>query len=114
MTQEVTERGHPYQIVHVRWQVIESNGVTGCTAAMNDKNRETYFIHGGNAYWGDERRTIAQKGEVQANIVVPDYRQSGTYTLASIATGDVSGNIGNVWFTPVEHALGTNEYTDSA
>ena len=107
LTQEVTERGHPYQIVHVRWQVIESNGVTGCTAAMNDKNRETYSIVGGNSYWGDERRTIAQKGEVHAKIIVPDYRQSGTYTLASIATGDVSGNIGDVWFTP-GHALEKN------
>ncbi len=110
LSQELTERGHPYQIVHVRWRVIESNGITGCTAAMNDKNRGTYSIVGGNGYGVDEGKTIAQKGgEVQANIVVPDYYQSGTYTLASIAMGDISGNIGGAYFTPIEHALGTNE-----
>ena len=50
LSQEKTVRGHPYQIVHVRWRVIESNGITGCSVSMNDKNRETYSIGGGNAY----------------------------------------------------------------
>ncbi|MDE0481175.1 MAG: dockerin type I domain-containing protein [Candidatus Poribacteria bacterium] len=103
LSQELTERGHPYQIVHVRWRVIERFGVTGCTAVMNDKNRKTYSIGGGNGYGVDEGKTIAQKGgEVQANIVVPDYRQSGTYSLAYIETGNISGNIGGAWFIPPE------------
>ena len=107
LSQEETERGHPYQIVHVHWRVIESNGITGCSAAMNDKNRETYSISGGNGYGVDEGRTIAQTdGEVQANIVVPHYHQGGTYSLAYVQTGNISGNIGGVWFTPpADHGL---------
>ena len=108
LSQEVTERGYPYQIVYIRWRVIESNGITGCSASINDENPETHSISGGNAYWGDERRTIAQKGEVHAKINIADYRQSGTYTLPGVSTGDVSGNIGTVWFTP-GHALERNE-----
>ena len=108
LSKEVTERGYPYQILHARWQIIESNGITGCTATINDENPETHSISGGNAYWDEERKLIAQKGEVHARIIVADYRQSGTYTLVAIATGDVSGNIGGVWFTPT-HALGKNE-----
>ena len=108
LSQKVTERGYPYQIVHTRWRVIESNGITGCSATINDENPETHSISGGNAYWGEERKLIAQKGEVHARIIIADYRQSGTYTLPGVSTGDVSGNIGTVWFTPV-HTLERNE-----
>ena len=103
LSQELTERGNPYQIVHVRWQVTEDNGVTGCVAYMNDKNRETYSIGGGGGAVVNVEKTIEQKGsEVQANIVVPDYRQSGTYSLAYVHTSDIAGNTRPVWFIPPE------------
>ena len=101
LSQEKTERGHPYQTVHVHWRVIESNGITGCTASMNDQNRETYGIVGGGG--------PPEGSEVHARIDVPDYKMNGTYSLASIATGDVSGNIGSVWFIPPEYQIGKND-----
>ena len=109
LSNEVTGRGNPYQIIHVRWRFTESNGVTGCTATMNDKNRETYSMSGGNAFYGDDRRKVAEKGEMHARIIVPHYRQSGTYTLAVIAMGDVSGNISNTWFSSTNHAFRKND-----
>ena len=103
LSEEKTEMGHPYQIVHVRWHVTEDNGVTGCIATMNDNNRETYGIGGGGGAVVGVEQTIAQKGsEVHAKIVVPDYRLSGTYSLAYVHTADVAGNIGPVWFIPPE------------
>lgn len=103
LSQEKTEMGHPFQIVKVRWQVTEDNGVTGCVATMNDNNNETYAIGGGGGAVVDVEQTIAQKGsEVQANITVPDYQQSGTYSLAYIHTSDIAGNKGPVWFIPPE------------
>ena len=102
-SQGVTERGNPYQIVHVHWRVIESSGVSACATSMNDNNRETYSIAGGHWYGEKEAKAIAkQGGEVQAKITVPEYHQSGTYSLASISTEDIPGNRVAVWFIPPE------------
>ncbi|MYF56965.1 hypothetical protein F4225_14730, partial [Candidatus Poribacteria bacterium] len=112
LSQEKTEMGNPYQIVHVRWHVTEDNGVKGCVATMNDNNRETYGIGGGGGAVVGVEQTIAQKGsEVHAKIVVPDYRLSGTYSLAYVHTADVVGNIGPVWFIPPENQslIGEND-----
>ena len=103
LSQAKTEMGHPYQIVHVRWEVTDDNGITGCVASMNDTNNETYAIGGGGGAVGDEEQTIAQKGsEVLANIAVPDYQVGGTYSLAFLLTSDIPGNKGPVWFIPPE------------
>ena len=103
LSQEITERGNPYQIVHLHWRVIESSGVAACATSMNDNNRETYSIGGGNWYGEKEGKAIAQQGgEVQAKIIVPEYHQSGTYSLAHISTEDIPGNRVGVWFIPPE------------
>ena len=93
-----TDRGERYQIITARWGVIEANALTGCSIFMNDEHPETYSTAGGNSYWGEERKIVAQKGEVEAKIIIPDYKQSGTYKVVRIAMGDIAGNIGGVSF----------------
>ena len=99
LSEAKTDRGERYQIVTARWQVIEANGITGCSITMNDEHSETYSIHGGNGYSRDEGKIVAQKGEIEANIIIPDYKQSGTYQVVTIGVGDIAGNIGSVYFT---------------
>ena len=99
LSEAKTDRGERYQILRARWGVIEANGITGCSITINDEHSETYSISGGNSYSRDEGEIVAQKGEIEANIVIPDYKQSGTYQVVTIGVGDVAGNIGSVYFT---------------
>lgn len=99
LSEAQTDRGERYQILTAQWGVIESNGITGCSFRVNDEHPETASIDGGNGYWGEDRKRIAQKGEVEAKKSIADYRQSGVYQVQHITMGDLGGNITVVDFT---------------
>ncbi len=99
LSEAETQRGERYQIVTARWQVIEDNAVNRCTISMNDEHSETYSIRGSNSYSREAGKIVAQKGEVEANIIVPDYKQSGIYQVVYIRVRDIAGNSSGVYFT---------------
>ncbi len=101
LSEAITEKGKPYQIVTVRWRIAPSHvPLTGCSIAMNDENPETYSVSGGAAYPREKGKDLAQKGEVTGDIIIADYRQSGTYTLSSIGVGNIAGQGFKIYFTP--------------
>lgn len=109
LSEAKTNRGERYQILTARWGVIEANALTGCSISMNDEHSETYSIVGGNGYSRENGRIVAQKGEVEAKIIIPDYKQSGTYQVASISMGDIAGNLGGAFFTKPVYPLKENQ-----
>ena len=103
-----TEDGRPYQIVTARWQLIEKNGIYGVSvyAQMNDESRETYSRR---ENWGAYN---PETGEAQVKLIIPDYFQSGTYTISTITMEDIALNGKGVYFTNFfgeEHNSGLNE-----
>ena len=109
LSEAKTNRGERYQIITARWGVIEATALTGCSIAMNDEHSETYSIGGGTGYSREDGRIVAQKGEVEAKIIIPDYKQSGVYQVSSIGMGDIAGNLGGVFFTKPAYPLEENE-----
>ena len=104
LSEAKTDRGERYQILTAEWRAIEMTAITGCSLRMNDEHPETHSIWGGNSYSPEEGKIIAQEGIVSATIIIPDYRQSGAYTVNFIEMGDVGGNRRGVYFTsPVNY-----------
>ena len=88
-----TEEGRHYQIVTVMWRATDDNAITGVYAQMNDETRETYSRR---ESWG-EYNAATQTATV--GLVIPDYFQSGTYTVSTITMQDVAGNGTAIYFT---------------
>lgn len=99
LSESQTRRGERFQVLTARWRVIEAIGIRSCRITINDEHPETYSISGGGYYWNEKGAKIAaKKGEVEAKITIPDYKQSGTYKVGAISMGDLAGNTGGVSF----------------
>lgn len=88
-----TEEGQHYQIVTVNWEATDDTSITGVYAQMNDEARETYSRR---ESWGEYN---ASTQKATAKLVIPDYFQSGTYTVSTIIMDDVAGNTTVIYFT---------------
>ncbi len=104
LAESKTDRGERYQIIIARWQVVEDNALRGVTIRLNDEHPETYSIVGSSSefrsdYVPDREKVLNREGEVGAAIIVPDYRQSGTYTVVLLRMSDVAGNSTGIYFT---------------
>ena len=86
--------GRSYHIVTARWKLIEENGISGVYARINDSNPETYSL---SENWGEYN---PETGEASVGLIIPDYYQSGIYTVNYISMVDVALNLGNVYFDP--------------
>ncbi|RKU16871.1 hypothetical protein C6500_16740 [Candidatus Poribacteria bacterium] len=93
LSDATTEEGRPYQIIMARWKLVDKNDIKGVYAQMNDENRETYSRR---ENWGEYNK---QTGEAQVKLIIPDYFQSGTYTVSTITMEDVALNASSVYFT---------------
>ena len=96
------ENGKPYHLVTARWQVVEKNGIWHVYTEMNDDNPETYV-----SAWNYGEYN-PQTGQASVELIVPDYYQSGTYSVNFLSMRDVAGNYRNVFFTNTDHNLGSN------
>ena len=95
------ENGRPYHLITARWQVVEKNGIGHVYTEMNDDNPETYV-----SAWNYGKYN-SQTSQASVELIVPDYYQSGTYSVNFLAMRDVAGNYRNVFFTNTEHNLGS-------
>ena len=93
LSDATTEEGRPYQIIMARWKLVDKNDIKGVYAQMNDENRETYSRR---ENWGEYNK---QTGEARVKLIIPDYFQSGTYTVSTITMEDVALNASSVYFT---------------
>ena len=93
LSEAATEEGRTYQIVTAHWKLIEKNGIKGVYAQMNDENRETYSRR---ESWGEYN---PETGEASVKLIIPDYFQSGTYSVSTITMEDIALNSSNVYFT---------------
>ena len=93
LSEATTEEGRTYQIVTAHWKLIEKNGIEGVHVQMNDENRETYSRREG---WGEYN---SETGEASVKLIIPDYFQSGTYTVSTITMDDIALNVSKVYFT---------------
>ncbi len=104
---EAHEAGRPYQILTAEWQVREKNGIAHAYGEINDEDPETYsrkFGGYGNKYIYNPEIDL---WTVNAIFVIPDYYQSGTYTLNFISMRDVAKNYRNIFFTHPGFTPGT-------
>ena len=93
LSEAATEEGRTYQIVTAHWKLSEKNGIKGVYAQMNDENRETYSRR---ENWGEYN---PETGEARVKLIIPDYFQSGTYSVSTITMEDIALNSSNVYFT---------------
>ena len=93
LSEAATSQGRAYQIITARWKVVDKNEIKGVYAQMNDESRETYSRR---ENWGEYNR---QTGEARVKLIIPDYFQSGTYTVSTITMEDVALNASSVYFT---------------
>ena len=98
LSEAKTDRGERYQILSAHWQVIEANAIKRCLFRMNDEHPETPSIWGSGSYAAELGKVAALKGEVRAEIVIPDYKQSGVYTVVELRMSDIAGNSTAVYF----------------
>ena len=101
-----TAEGRPYQIVTARWKLIEKNGIRHVYAQLNDLNRETYSRRESYGEYNP------QTGEASVGLILPDYFQSGTYSLNYLFMVDVALNRRGVYFTDQGHTLGDEQVLD--
>ena len=98
LSEEKTDRGERYQIVEARWYVMDQNSIKHCRVRMNDEHPDTYSMPG-YSYLQGEREIVGMRRELISRLVIPDYRQSGTYTVVVIRMSDVAGNSTGFYFT---------------
>ena len=99
LSESQTQYGERFQVVTARWKAIENIGIISCTISINDEHPETYSLWGWGYYWDEKgAKMAAQKGEVEATLIIADYKQSGTYTVGAIGMRDLAGNNGGYVF----------------
>lgn len=103
LSESKTDRGERYQIITARWQVIEDNAIKRCLFRLNDEHPETPSMWGSSSlfksnYVPDGEKVLSREGEVGASMIIPDYKQSGTYTVVLVSMSDVAGNSSTVDF----------------
>ena len=96
-----TAEGRPLQILTARWQFFEATAVrkNGVIAKLNDANAKTYSLY---SEWGN---FDPQNNQAVAELKIPDYFQSGTYSLNHILMYDIALNARGVYFADPGHGL---------
>ena len=96
-----TAEGRPLQILTARWKIFEEIGIPeqGVRAALNDTSAKTYSLY---TQWGN---FDSQTKEAAVELKIPDYFQSGTYSLNHILMYDIARNARGVYFTNPGHGL---------
>ncbi len=106
VSEEKTDRGERYQIVEARWYAIDQNRIKHCRVRMNDEHPDTYS-RTGYSYLQADREIIGTKREMISRLEIPDYYQSGTYSVVLLRMSDVAGNSTGIYFTEQNsHAAG--------
>jgi len=95
------ENRRPYHLITARWQVVEKNGIGHVYTEMNDDNPETYV-----SAWNYGKYN-PQTSQASVELIVPDYYQSGTYSVNFLSMRDGAGNYRNVFFTNTDRQLGS-------
>ena len=62
---------------------------------MNDEHPETYSLVSRDGGYASD----GEMDEVTTDLIIPDYRQSGIYTVALIRMSDVAGNSSGIYFS---------------
>ena len=94
------EDGRALQLLTAQWKIIEQNELNLVAAYVNDENPETYSRSSFNYGKYDK-----QTGKASVKLIIPDYFQTGTYTLNYILMGDIGLNTRGVYFTDPQHIL---------
>ena len=96
-----TAEGKPLQILTARWKIFEEIGIPeqGVRARLNDENTQTYSLY---TQWGN---FDSQTSEAAVELNIPDYFQSGIYSLNHILMYDIARNARGVYFTHPGHGL---------
>ena len=94
------ENGRALQILTAQWKIIEKNDVKSISARANDETDETYSR--GSLNYGTYDK---QTGEAAVKLIIPDYFQTGIYSLNFISMIDIALNTRNVFFTNPQHGL---------
>ena len=95
LSEAKTANGERYQVVTARWRVIEANAIDRCRFRMNDEHPETYSLVSRDGGYASD----GEIDEVTTDLIIPDYRQSGIYTVALIRMSDVAGNSSGIYFS---------------
>ena len=90
---ESIEDGRPVQVLAAHCKIFEEIGVQRITANLNDSNPETSSLW--MTEWGYDPNT----GDSYVELKIPDYFQSGTYTLNYLSMWDIASNRRGVYFT---------------
>ena len=105
---EGMEDDRPLQLLTARWKIIEKNDMNLIAARVNDESSETYSrsSYGYGTYDKDT-------GEATVELIIPDYFQSGLYSLNYISMEDIALNFRGIYFTNTEdHLLVKDEIID--
>ena len=94
------EDGRARQILTTQWNLTDKNDVRFIYARLNDENDETYSR--GAVNFGEYNQ---ETGEATVKLYIPDYFQSGTYSVNYIEMTDIALNVRGVFFTPQKHDL---------
>ena len=98
------EGGRALQILTAQWKIVEKNDVKSLSAFANDESSETYSRSSFNYGTYDK-----QTGEATVKLNIPDYFQTGTYSLNYITMKDIALNTRGVYFTDPLHILNDEE-----
>ncbi len=93
-----TDKGERYQIIEARWYAIDQNRIKHCRVRINDEHPDTYS-RTGYSYLQANREIIGTKREMISRLEIPDYYQSGTYSVVLLRMSDVAGNSTGIYFT---------------
>ena len=92
------------QILTARWKIIEKSDILYTYAQVNDESSETYS-RSSEEYGTYDKHT----GEATVKLIIPDYFQTGNYSLNFIRMSDIALNARGVYFTDPNHSLRDEE-----
>ncbi|RKU27407.1 hypothetical protein C6497_11715 [Candidatus Poribacteria bacterium] len=98
------ENGRPLQILTAQWKIIEQNDIESISARANDESDETYSRHSFNFGTYDK-----QTGLATVKLIIPDYFQTGIYSLNHISMKDIALNTRGVYFTKPHSSIRDEE-----
>ena len=101
LSDALTQHGEAYQILRVQWHVVEVNGLSRMSVALNDSLTESYSFSGS----GRAVEKIEGIWHIEANLEVPDYYPTGPRYVHTISMRDIAGNPRKVYFSHYDGEL---------
>ena len=96
LSDAITDKGEPYQIITATWQVRDDLGIGGYnTGNLNDSVLETYARHG----YAELKKWENNIATMECDFDMPHYMPSGEYQLSYIYITDIASNTRMVWFS---------------